>query len=128
MRCRSSLDSKFLKALKGKRETVIILIALALGLLLLFAGRENSVTDPAKEEGLEERIAAACSTVDGVGECLVYIYLSPDDSRDKADRVESVIVVCEGADSVDVRLRLTEMLSSFFGIGTNRIRIEKMQS
>ena len=122
------MDSKFLKALKEKRENVIILIALALGLLLLFAGGKNSTEKSAEDEGLEERISAACSTVDGVGECSVYIYLSKDDTRDKTERVESVIVVCEGADSVDVRLRLTEMLSSFFGIGTNRIRIEKMQS
>ena len=122
------MDNKFLKALKGKKETVIILIALALGLLLLFAGREDSATVSLEEEGLEERIATACSTVDGVGECSVYIYFSKGDSRDKTETVESVIVVCEGAESVDVRLRLTEMLSSFFGIGTNRIRIEKMQS
>ena len=122
------MDNKFLKALKGKRETVIILIALALGLLLLFAGGKADSTPQATEEGLEERIAVACSTVDGVGECSVYIYLSTGDSRDKAEKVESVIVVCEGADSVSVRLRLTEMLSSFFGIGANRIRIEKMQS
>lgn len=112
------MDNKFLKTLKGKKETAIILIALALGLLLLFAGGRDDSTPYAAEEGLEERIGVACSTVEGVGECSVYIYFSTDDSRDKAERVESVIVVCEGADSVNVRLRLTEMLSSFFGIGT----------
>ena len=122
------MGNKFLKSLKGKKETVIILIALALGLLLLFAGGKDDNTASAMEEGLEERIAVACSTVDGVGECSVYIYFSTDGTRDKNERVESVIVVCEGAESVNVRLRLTEMLSSFFGIGTNRIRIEKMQS
>ena len=122
------MGNKFLRSLKGKKETVIILIVLALGLILLFAGGKEEGEASIEEEGLEERIAVACSTVDGVGECSVYIYFSKDDSRDKAERVESVIVVCEGADSVSVRLRLTEMLSSFFGIGTNRIRIEKMQS
>ena len=122
------MGNKFLRSLKGKKETVIILIALALGLILLFAGGKEEGEASIEEEGLEERIAVACSAVDGVGECSVYIYFSKDASRDKAERVESVIVVCEGADSVSVRLRLTEMLSSFFGIGTNRIRIEKMQS
>lgn len=122
------MDNKFLSALKGKKETIIILIALALGLLLLFLGGMEESVSPEVEDGLEERIAVACSTVDGVGRCSVYIYSSADDSREKEECVQSVIVVCEGADSIDVRLRLTEMLSSFFGIGTNRIRIEKMQS
>jgi hypothetical protein len=61
-----------------------------------------------------------------VGECKVYLYYSENDKKNDTEKIESVIVVCEGADSVDVRLRLTKMLSSFFGIGSNRVRIEKM--
>ena len=117
-----------MKHLKDKKESAVILIALALGIILLFLGASGKQTESETVQGLEERIAAACSGVDGVGECYVYIYYSADSSRSKSENVESVIVVCEGADSVSVRLRLTEMLSSFFGIGTNRVRVEKMKN
>jgi hypothetical protein len=122
------LDRKFLSRFKDKKEALVILTVLALGLLLLFFGGADKSTEEVSSESLEERIASACSGVEGVGECSVYIHYSKSGSRDSADRVESVIVVCEGADSVGVRLRLTQMLSSFFGIGTNRVRIEKMRS
>ena len=119
------MDRNFLKRLREKKESAVILIILALGLILLFLGSYEKKAEP--EAGLEARISEACSGVEGVGECCVYIYYSGDSSRTESDSVESVLVVCEGADSVDVRLRLTEMLSSFFGIGSNRIRIEKMK-
>ena len=117
-----------MKYVKEKKDVMKIVIVLALGLILLFLGgrSENAVSDTTL--GAEERIAAACSGVDGVGECRVYLYYSQNDKGGSADEVESVIVVCEGADSVDVRLRLTEMLTSFFGIGANRVRIEKMSN
>jgi hypothetical protein len=51
------------------------------------------------------------------------VYYGSDQKGEET--VESVIVICDGADSSQVRLTLTEMLSSFFGIGANRIRIEK---
>lgn len=103
------------------------MIVLALGLILLFLGGRKEENSSQSDDGAEERVADACSCVDGVGECRVYLYYSQNSKGDFSDEVESVIVVCEGADSVDVRLRLTEMLSSFFGIGANRVKIEKMR-
>ena len=120
------MDKRIIGYFKGKKDLALIVIALALGLILIFLGGKVDSEPEAEEVGEEERIATACSRIDGVGECTVYLYYSPSDSHSKAESVESVIVVCEGADSPDVRLRLTEMLSSFFGIGTNRIRIEKL--
>ena len=122
------MDKNFLKRFGEKKEFLAVLILLALGLILLFLGGSEKQTAEVSTEGLEERIAAACSRVEGVGECAVYIHYSTDNSRDGKEKVESVIVVCEGAEAVSVRLRLTEMLSSFFGIGANRVRIEKMKS
>ena len=122
------MDKNFLKRFGEKKEFLAVLILLALGLILLFLGGSEKQTAEVSTEGLEERIAAACSRVEGVGECAVYIHYSTDNSRGGKEKVESVIVVCEGAEAVSVRLRLTEMLSSFFGIGANRVRIEKMKS
>ena len=122
------MDKKIISYLKEKKEAAVILILLALGLILLFLSGGESDAPATAEVGLEERISEACSGVEGVGECSVYIYYTEADARNRTEDVESVIVVCEGADSVEVRLRLTEMLSSFFGIGTNRVRVEKMRS
>ena len=120
------LKGDFIKFFKEKKDATKILIVLALGLILVFLGSKSDETLEV-EAGIEEKIATACSGVDGVGDCSVLVYYAPIDSRADEAKVESVIVICEGADSVEVRLTRTEMLSSFFGIGTNRIRIEKMK-
>ena len=117
----------FLKYLREKKDITKIAVVLALGLLLIFIGGREKDADTEAEAGIEERIAVACAGVEGVGECEVLVYYAPKESRSDEAKVESVIVICEGADSVQVRLRLTRMLSSFFGIGTNRIRVEKMK-
>ena len=121
------MDKGFFKHLKEKRDLGRIILILAVGLLLIIIGSGSGGESETVETGIEERLAAVCSDVDGVGECYVLVYYSPVKSRSEEPTVESVIVVCEGADSVDVRLRLTEMISAFFGIGTNRVRVEKMQ-
>ena len=98
-----------------------------LGILLLITG-SGSDDVATSEISIEDKLAEVCSDVEGVGRCYVLVYYSPTNSRTDEPKVESVIVVCEGADSVGVRLCLTEMISSFFGIGTNRVRVEKMQT
>ena len=120
------MDGKFFSFIKSKQDITKIAIVLALGLILIFVGMSNKEMI-VPEEGVEEKLEVACSEVEGVGECSVYVNYAPSDAGTGSERVESVLVICEGADSVDVRLRLTEMLSSFFGIGANRIRIEKMK-
>lgn len=111
----------------GRRELWRVALILALGLFLIIIGSGSEDDTEESEIGIEERLAEVCRDVDGVGECYVLVYYSPIKSRADEASVESVIVVCEGADSTDVRLRLTEMISSFFGIGTNRVRVEKMR-
>lgn len=120
------MDKKFLKFLRDKKDVTKVALVIALGLILIFLGGRKDTPVSEDADGIEERIAAACSEVEGVGECEVFLYFAPGDSRE--EQVVSVIVVCEGADSAEVRLCLTSMLSSFFGIGTNRIRIEKMKN
>lgn len=127
MRCHSKLDKGFLKYIKEKKDVTKVAIVLALGLILIFLGGKSEKTVSESQISTEERLAVACSGVEGVGKCQVYLYYSQNDRSEATDEVESIIVVCEGADSVDVRLRLTKMLSSFFGIGANRVRIEKMK-
>ena len=122
VRCQSVLDKGFLKHVTSGGYALKIAIALALGLILIFFGVRADNDKGAEEVGIEQRIASACSGVEGVGECEVFVYPSPSGTEES---VVSVIVICEGGDSVDVRYKLTEMLSSFLGIGANRIKVEK---
>lgn len=116
----------FLKFIKEKKDVMKIALVLALGLLLIFIGSKDRTKTESGEE-LEERVASICEAIDGVGECKVMIYYKNEAySRSDEKTVDSVVIVCRGADSVEIRKSLTEMLSSLFGIGANRIRIEKM--
>ena len=117
------MDKNFWKYIKEKKNLPVIAIALALGLILIVMGSTDGDADT-PEVGIEEQLAEACSGIDGVGECVVLVYYAPKGAREESE-IESVIVICDGAESADVRLRLTKMLSSFFGIGANRIRVEK---
>ena len=116
----------FLKFIKEKKDVMKIALVLALGLLLIFIGSKDRTKTESGEE-LEERVASICEAIDGVGECKVMIYYKNEAySRSDEKTVDSVVIVCRGADSIEIRKSLTEMLSSLFGIGANRIRIEKM--
>lgn len=113
------MDKNFIRYFKDKGRLPMVILTLAIGALLILIGSSDGAEHEATE-GIEERIAAACSEIEGVGECEVMVYRS---SPDTEGEVVSVIVICDGGDSVEVRARLTSMLSSFFGIGANRIRI-----
>lgn len=111
---------EFWKYIKGRRDILLIASVAALGLILIALGGADRTEETSS--GIEKSIAEACSRIEGVGECYAYVYYSGDD----VSEVESVIVVCEGADSVEVRYKLTEIITSFLGIGANRVRVEKM--
>ena len=86
-------------------------------LLIVCAGFDGE-----KEETVDEevRIAEMCSMTEGVGECRVML------TYDSEGRVTAVAVLCEGADRAEVRRRITDMLTSLYGIGTNRISVLKI--
>ena len=119
-----------LKLIKGAKDTglVKIMVLLALGLLLVFfgLGDRDSVGEEMNEE---ERVAALCSMLDGVGECravINYVTESGGYGREEREYIAGIAVVCEGGDSYDVKIMISELLSSLYGIGTNRITVEKM--
>ena len=63
------------------------------------------------------------------------VILSEGSSYDKAavaattyPRFQGALIVCEGADSAAVRLRLLEAVSAVTGLSTDRITVVKMRS
>lgn len=113
--------------MRGDRGRRLVLLFAVVGLLLLVLGGVISRGGTGADEGVAtendpvREIEQLCASVEGVGECRVALSYAADGRT-----VSSVAVVCEGGDSITVRHRLTEMLSSFYGIGYHRVSVEKM--
>ena len=137
-------ENGFFEFLRKRGGIWRVAIVLLVGVLLLIFGG-GSENDSALELGeldaygraLEERVAELCSSLDGVGEACVMITFSSGEQTvyeggravgKKPPEVMAVTVLCEGARNGEVVARLTEMLSSAFGIGTHRIKIMKISS
>ena len=95
-----------------------VIIPLCLGVVLIFisgmwGGRESGKTE-------EDPLIELCSSVDGVGRCYAQASFGTE------GEVVAVAVVCEGADRTEVRSELYRLISSFYGIGYNRISVLKI--
>ena len=128
----------FLKKTPGVMKMGAILL---LGvLLLLFASggaereRESTAQSTLSEYGevLEERLAALCAEVEGVGQVRVMVTFSSAEQAlyegstrvgSTPPRVLGVAVLCSGGGDSAVRARLTGMLTALLGIGANRISV-----
>lgn len=97
-------------------------VIIALGLLLILIGTGGIFGKHQSSAAEEERIAEMCTLMDGVGDCRVMMTYT----QDKDSRVYAVLVLCEGAESVEVRERITSMLCSLYGIGSHRVEIQKL--
>ena len=116
-------DGGFVDFLKTRSGLLKVGAVLLLGLLLLiFGGAERGSTDSQpSEQALEERLAVACSLLDSAGECEVMITYGED------GEVLGVLVLCEGADNVEVRSDIKSLCATLFGIGSNRVSVLKIR-
>lgn len=112
-------DFSFLAFVKKQDKGFIILIAAVIILAMLFipsgSKKENASVGGDDASRLEE----LCSQIDGVGKCRVMVTY-------KGGEVYAVAIICQGADSPKVRERLTELVTSMYGIGANRVAIQPM--
>ena len=115
-----------LSAMLQKKSVLIVL--LAAGLLLLLWPRSSGSGSAGKNEVVstteEKRLCAVLSKIDGVGE--VYALLSEEPNR--RGEYTGAVVVCSGARSPDIRLRVIQAVSAFTGLGSNRIIVEELIS
>ena len=111
-------DRSFKEFLHSGHSFFTAISVLVVGVLFIiissFSGGQSVATE-------EERLAEICSSVDGVGRCRAVITYGEDE-----EAVFAVAVLCEGADSVYVRERINRLISSLYGIGTNRIAVLKI--
>ena len=119
-------NKSFLTFIKSVPHAPILILAAVVGLaVMLIPSAPQS-----EEESSESALSRMCSQCEGVGECTVMIvYSEYKDSylySESTQRVESVLVLCEGGDSAQVRYRLTELICSLYGIGANRVNVQRL--
>lgn len=113
-------DSNLIEQLKANKSSLWLIGLLALGVVFILLGSGVEVAQPTVDE--ESRVSEMCSLMDGVGECRVMMTYSPDDDS----RVYAVLVLCEGADSITVREKITSLFCSLYGIGSHRVEIQRL--
>lgn len=129
---------------ENKRILKIGLIA-ALGIVLILISssvgasekneKDGEITLDEYKERLEAELSDLCSDVQGVGKCRVFVtfergeqntYKGSAVTETKPPKVLGITVICKGADSDRVRSELTDMLTSLFDIGSNRVAVLKL--
>ena len=99
----------------GRWRYALLAAAVGLALLLWPAGGDSSDRQTAAgADSREERLCALLEAMEGVGRAEVLL----------SDN--GAAVVCQGADSVSVRLDVTQTVRCFTGLGADRIVIFKM--
>lgn len=110
----------------GKNKYVLLVIALALVLMLLPSGSGDSAASTAgvgselQSSGIpldteSARLSAFLSRMEGVGEAEVLL------------SAEGAVVLCTGAEDAAVRLGVTNAVSAYTGLGSDKIRVIKMK-
>lgn len=116
---------------KSRPAYIKVILIAAVGLILIFVGTAAISGESEKiDTSLEDRLEELCSSVSGVGKCRVMVNYATVETRygrEASDVVESVTVVCQGASKTGVKAELVSLLTSLFGIGSNRIYIAKMK-
>ncbi len=109
----------------GRIRDVLLLSALAL--LLIFAVWRIFYTDADGGDGAvavgsdsEQRLCALLGEIDGVGNVRVMIC-------EDEDGVESVVVVCEGANDLKVNMDIREAVSAALGTDEKSVKIYLMK-
>lgn len=136
----------FISFVKQRKNLMLILIAaLGVGLVAasLFTGgakTDTKNTADSLEEyrlNLEGELAELCSAVYGVGRCRVrvsfssgfrYEYKGSALTEKLPPEIDGVTVLCDGADSSEVRKEISSLISALYGIGHNRVCVLKLSS
>ena len=105
----------------GDNNRIWLVSLMILGLILILIGNEQTGEKIAVTQTEEMRVGEMCAMMDGVGECRVMMTYRPD-----SNEVYAVLVLCDGAESVMVRERITSLFTSLYGIGSHRVEIEKL--
>lgn len=105
----------FIGFLREKKSIWLIAALLVLGVALMMFGREG--TAHVDEDDTEARVRELCERIDGVYNVHVMIRFEDENA------VRGIAVVCDGGETSEVKLKLTEVLCSLFNIPSGSVCI-----
>ncbi len=129
--------------LKANKNKIIVLSLLLFGVIFIFAGSfggKSNDLDSHEEytKKLEKKIEDFLKEVDGIKDATVIITLeeynsngnepegmfsSSEKQESSLPRVRGVAVACTNGDNYEMQIKITEIVSKYLGIPTNKIKI-----
>lgn len=101
------------------------ILLLFLGILLLLAAGRQSGTEKEKTgaefAAEEKKLAEVLADIDGTGRTAVLL------RTDGRENCSGAVIVCDGAESAAVRLKVVNAVSAYTGLGSDRIIVLKMK-
>lgn len=116
-------DRPSITELFRKEPWIPALLAAGL-LLLLWPGSSGKEKEDDIATQAELRLRETLEKMEGVGR--VQVLLAEGDSR--SGGYKGAVIVCEGALSSAVRLRIVQAVAAFTDLGTNKILVEKWKT
>ena len=118
------------RALRKNQWLLLAALAALCILVLALGGRKTETSAPSTE--LEARLERVLSAIEGTGKVRVMIR---EESRaeisafapQQEPSAEGVVIVCEGADDLRVRLALEQAAQALLGVPCSRIQVVKME-
>lgn len=126
---------------KADKKRAFILIALALGVLLILlslSGTDKKAVSSSDgtlaeyKAELEKELSELCSSIEGAGKCVVRVsfaegvkteYKGNNKVSEIPPRVLGITVVSDGGGRADVRNAITECMTAMFDIKSNRVAV-----
>ena len=104
----------------GKIKDVLIIGVLAIVLIIavwkIFSKEDTSVETTSMRTENEQKVSNLLSEIEGVGDAEVMIY-------ETEEGVQSVVVVCEGADDLQVIMDVREAVATALGTQEKAVKI-----
>ena len=105
---------------KERIKEIMLVCSLALVLMLavgqVFGDKNTKSSDKIEYDAKELKIARLLESMEGVGETEVMIY-------EGEDAVESVVVLCEGAENLQVIISIREAVAAALGTEEKKIKV-----
>lgn len=109
---------------------IVLLSVVLLAVGLSSVGAQDADDGSSAQTDEQSRFEQMCSLIDGVGRCRVMMTYTEERasyySSEKVKCVAGIAVLCDGGDSAEVRKRITELAVALYGIGANRVRVDRM--
>ncbi len=124
---------------KRHKNKIIISSLVILGIMFIILGSVNAKTDSNNSENyvnnLENKLENFLKTVEGINEAKVIITLEENDEEEIKEifgdeststlypKVRGVAVACTNGNDYKVQEKITNIVSSYLGISSNRVKI-----